>query len=208
MADCIIKAGESVDPDDARLSDTACTIEQGVIIRPPPDLSVADEEVPKPKKAVKKIAAPVLATETPVPEKSAEVVVPENHDPVISEPVTAAHTVVPDQAPVPAEEHKTVNPTTVALAAGAAVAIAGTAAAGSAAGGFSALQAKIASMLGTTKGAVAATSAITVGTIVAVKALESKMSNLEKDLEKTKKDVGEAANSIDRIDDLLNKLQG
>jgi hypothetical protein len=53
---------------------------------------------------------------------------------------------------------------------------------------------------------VASTAVITAGTIVAVKALEGKMNGLEKDLEKTKKEVGDAASSIDRIDSLLDRL--
>jgi len=92
------------------------------------------------------------------------------------------------------------------IAAGAVVAVAGTAAAGSVAGGFSAIQAKIASVFGASKGTVVTATVVTAGTIVAVKALENKMINLEKDLVKTKKEVGDAASSIDRIDAMLDKL--
>jgi hypothetical protein len=108
--------------------------------------------------------------------------------------------------PAPAsEEVGAVNPTTIALAAGA-VALAGTAVVGSAAGGFSTLQAKLASLFGSSKVAVASAAVVTAGTIVAVKALERKMNTLESDLVKTKKEVGETASSIDRIDALLDKL--
>jgi Zn-dependent alcohol dehydrogenase len=98
------------------------------------------------------------------------------------------------------------DPATVATIAVGGVAVAGAAAASSAMGGFSAVQAKIASLFGSTKAAVASTAVITAGTIVAVKALEGKMNGLEKDLEKTKKEVGDAASSIDRIDSLLDRL--
>ena len=206
MPDCIIKAGESVDPSDPRLSDTACIIETGVIIRPPPDLTLAVEPVVKkvvvpvpPKPAA---AAPLQMIEMPLP--------PVTDTTVTTGTATAvAHTIaapaVPDTTPA-IEEPGIINPTTVMLAAGAAVAVAGTAAAGSAMGGLSAVQAKIASVFGASKGTVAAAAVVTAGTIVAVKALESKMNNLEKDLEKTKKEVGDTASSIDRIDALLDKL--
>lgn len=208
MADCIIKAGESIDPTDSRLSDTACVIEDGVIIRPPPDLSVADEPAPKPKKVAPKIQkAPVVEKEVKAEVVEEEAVAEEAPKPVPMV-ATKAHTSAPDPAPpdLPDDPPSVLNPTTVALAAGAAVAVAGTAAAGSAAGGLSALQAKIASLLGTSKGAVAATAAVAAGTIVAVKALEGKMNTLEQDLEKTKKEVGDTASSIDRIDALLDRL--
>jgi hypothetical protein len=106
---------------------------------------------------------------------------------------------------VPVEGPGIINPMTAAIAAGAVIAVAGTAAAGGAVSGFSAIQAKLASVLGA-KGTVATAAVVTAGTIVAVKALENKMSNLEKDLVKTKKEVGETASSIDRIDALLDKL--
>lgn len=210
MSDCVIKAGESIDPTDSRLSDTACVIEDGVIIRPPPDLSVAIEEAPRPKKAVPKVQkapepAKILQAET-VEEEKAPVEAPQLEAPAAKE---AAHTEVPSEQPAPGpDDEGIINPTTAALAAGAAVAIAGTAAAGSAAGGLTAIQAKIASLLGTSKGAVAAGAVVAAGTIVAVKALEGKMNNLEQDLEKTKKEVGETASSIDRIDELLSRLGG
>lgn len=208
MADCIIKAGESIDPTDSRLSDTACVIEDGVIIRPPPDLSVADEEAPKPKKSAPKIQKTPAVEKVPQVAAVEEAVIPEEVKQPAPVVVTEAHTSAPDPAPpdVPDDPPGVLNPTTVALAAGAAVAVAGTAAAGSAAGGLSALQAKIASLFGTSKGAVAATSVVAAGTIVAVKALEGKMNNLEQDLAKTKKEVGDTSSSIDRIDALLDRL--
>ena len=206
MPDCIIRAGESVDPTDPRLSDTACIIETGVIIRPPPDLTLAVEPVVK-KAVVPKPPKPTVVAPLPMIEIPIE---PPVTDTVVATGTAAAvaHTAVPDaqiDAP-PMEEPGVINPTTVMVAAGAAVAVAGTAAAGSAMGGLSAIQAKIASVFGTSKGAIATATVITAGTIVAVKALESKMNNLEKDLEKTKKEVGDTASSIDRIDALLDKL--
>ncbi len=208
MADCIIKAGESIDPTDSRLSDTACVIEDGVIIRPPPDLSVADEPAPKPKKAAPKIQKAPVVEKAVNAEVVEETVAPETAPEPASAVATAAHTSAPDPAPpdFPDDPPSVLNPTTVALAAGAAVAVAGTAAAGSAAGGLSALQAKIASLFGSTKGTIIAAGTVTAGTIVAVKALERKMNNLENDLEKTKKEVGDTASSIDRIDALLDRL--
>jgi hypothetical protein len=41
---------------------------------------------------------------------------------------------------------------------------------------------------------------------VAVKALESKMGKLEQDMSKMKEEVGGAASSIDKIDELLDRL--
>jgi hypothetical protein len=85
--------------------------------------------------------------------------------------------------------------------------VAGTAAAAtSMMGGVSTLQAKVGSMFGASKATVATATVVTAGTIVAVKALESKMNKLESDLSRTKGDVGEASKSIDRIDELLSKL--
>ena len=206
MPDCIIKAGESVDPSDPRLSDTACIIETGVIIRPPPDLTLVVEP------AVKKVVVPVPPKPVaiaPLPMIELPELPPVTDTTVTTGTATAvALTTVPDvlDDTPQIEEPSIINPTTVMVAAGAAVAVAGTAAAGSAMGGLSAIQAKIASVFGTSKGAIATATVVTAGTIVAVKALESKMNNLEKDLEKTKKEVGDTASSIDRIDALLDKL--
>lgn len=220
MSDCIIKAGESVDPTDPRLSDTACMVESGVIIRPPPDLSIDDRQAPPPAQSVapipelpKPIVKMVLA---PAPKAAPKVIQkPQVEEKVQTEkpavnrsPASVAHTVAPEPAAVvvPVEDSGILNPTTAMIAAGAVVAVAGTAAAGSVVGGFSAIQAKIAAAFGVSKGTVATAAVVTAGTIVAVKALENKMSNLEKDLVKTKKEVGETASSIDRIDALLDKL--
>ena len=61
-------------------------------------------------------------------------------------------------------------------------------------------------LLLTQKATVVTTTVVTAGTIVAVKALENKMNTLERDLAKTKKEVGDAASSIDKIDAMLDKL--
>jgi hypothetical protein len=202
MSDCVIKAGEAVEPSDPRLSDTACAIETGAIIRPPPDLTVA---VVPPKPVFRK-PEPVIRQPIPVaqPAQEATAVVKEAAKQSAQH---VAHTAEPTPViPAPAsEEVGAVNPTTIALAAGA-VALAGTAVVGSAAGGFSTLQAKLASLFGSSKVTVASAAVVTAGTIVAVKALERKMNTLESDLVKTKKEVGETASSIDRIDALLDKL--
>ena len=220
MSDCVIKSGESVDPTDSRLSDTACEIEAGVIIRPPPDLSVTSDLTPPPLQAVAPMPAPpkqaakivpkaAVQKEVKVEPKAQEDVEVQVEKPIADRaPAAVAHTAAPDPAPVtaPTEDTSILNPTTVMIAAGAVVAVAGTAAAGSVMGGFSVIQAKVASVFGVSKGAVATAAVVTAGTIVAVKALESKMNNLEKDIAKTKKEVGDAASSIDRIDAMLDKL--
>jgi len=201
MPDCIIKSGESVDPADPRLSDTACMIETGVIIRPPPDLAVAYEPVVK---SQKKVSLPPA-----VPKIESQIIEVKPEKPEVAVPETAAvvYTSVPDlPQPVDVEDPGILNPTTAMIAVGAVLAVAGTAAAGSASGGLSSLQTKIASVFGTSKGAIATATVVTAGTIVAVKAIEKKMNTLEQDLEKTKKEVGNAASSIDRIDALLDKL--
>lgn len=204
MSECIVKAGESIEPSDPRLSDTACIVESGVIIRPPPDLTVT---VPQPKSVVK--LAP--SRQLPIAIVSSTQKTDEQAAPVSQQLVkvesTSAHTEAPahaEPAP-PVDDSNGLNTTAAILAAGAAVAVAGSAAAGGVAGGFSTLQAKIASLFGS-KTAVASAVAVTAGTIVAVKALEKKMSSLEGDLAKTKKEVGDAASSIDRIDALLDRL--
>ena len=220
MADCIVRSGESVDPSDSRLSDTACIIEMGVIIRPPPDLTMATNEAPPPAQSaattpqplpaakVSRVTAPALPKVEEAPQQPAVELNSEEQVSVSRSPASVAHTVAPEpakQSPV-IEDPGLVNPTTIMVAAGAAVAVAGTAVAGSAFGGLSAIQAKIASIFGTSKGAVVTATVVTAGTIVAVKALEKKMNTLEKDLEKTKEEVGSAASSIDRIDALLDRL--
>jgi len=191
-----------VEVTDSRLSDTACVIESGAIIRPPPDLTVVETVPPPVKKPAHAFVAP--APPPPIPAPLEVVQTPEQKpvppQPVVTKTTTAVAPVVVDAKPV--EDPGLVNPVTVTIAAGAAIAVAGTAATG----GISALQAKLASLFGTTKGAVATGTVITAGTIVAVKALEHKMGNLERDLEKTKVEVGGAAESIDRIDELLNRL--
>ena len=196
MADCVIRSGESVDPIDPRLSDTACTIETGVIIRPPPDLTVV-AEIPK-KIKPQRVSAPVVPVVAPAP-------VVEGPKTIAQAAAVAHVAVVETEAPIPPAEPSADVNLTIALVGGAA-AVAGTAAVGGAMGGFSALQAKVAAMLGTSKGAVAGAAVVTAGTIVAVKAIESKMAKLEKDLEKTKKDIGETSSSADRIDALLDRL--
>jgi len=214
MADCIIRSGESVDPRDSRLSDTACMIESGVIIRPAPDLAVAVAAEPPPPPPLQMQAPPVQApphiTKPVVPPTPPAPVIVEEPPPipaVVKTSETVAHTVVPSEpVVVKVEEPSAINPTTVMIAAGAAVAVAGTATVGFASGGLSAFQAKAAALLGTSKGTIAAATVVTAGTIVAVKALESKMGKLEKDMKRAKDDVNGAASSIDRIDALLDKL--
>lgn len=203
MSECVIRAGESIESTDSRLSDTACVIETGVIIRPPPDLTLAVEEPPKVNHIVKRVtvAPPPPPPIVKVEEAKIEEIVKKQPANVTS------HTAVPDKLPqVPKDETPVLNPVNVMIATGAVVAVAGTAAATSAVGGISTLQAKVASLFGTTKGAVATAAVVTAGTIVAVKALEKKMDGLERDLEKTKKEVDSASSSIDRIDELLDRL--
>jgi hypothetical protein len=203
---CIIKTGESVDVNDPRLNDTGCTIEPGAIIRPPADLSVA---VPAVKKAaaVKQDRAPrVTPVATPPPSEKFEAKEEVATDVVASHTSVESSTAIVVQPEPVQKVDPPMDPATVATIAVGGVAVAGAAAASSAMGGFSAVQAKIASLFGSTKAVVASTAVITAGTIVAVKALEGKMNGLEKDLEKTKKEVGDAASSIDRIDSLLDRL--
>jgi hypothetical protein len=203
---CIIKTGESVDVNDPRLNDTGCAIEPGAIIRPPADLSVA---VPAVKKAaaVKQDRAPrVMPVATPPPSEKFEAKEEVATDVVASHTSVESSTAIVVQPEPVQKVDPPMDPATVATIAVGGVAVAGAAAASSAMGGFSAVQAKIASLFGSTKAVVASTAVITAGTIVAVKALEGKMNGLEKDLEKTKKEVGDAASSIDRIDSLLDRL--
>jgi hypothetical protein len=203
---CIIKTGESVDVNDPRLSDTGCSIETGAIIRPPADLSVA---VPAVKKAaaVKQDRAPrVMPVATPPPSEKFEAKEEVATDVVASHTSVESSTAIVVQPEPVQKVDPPMDPATVVTIAVGGVAVAGAAAASSAMGGFSAVQAKIASLFGSTKAVVASTAVITAGTIVAVKALEGKMNGLEKDLEKTKKEVGDAASSIDRIDSLLDRL--
>lgn len=205
---CVIRAGEIVLLDDARLNDPNCSIEPGVIIRPPVDESTIGESVvekPVPKKVTK--AAPKV--EPPLPAVEASPPLPPIPQPVatVKKPPVASHTEVADP-PAPNDGADFgVTPEAMMLAAGAAVVAVGGAAAGSAMGGFSAIQTKIASLFGS-KASVAAAVTVTAGTIVAVKALESKMSGLEKDMKRAKDDVDGAASSIDRIDQLLSRLGG
>jgi len=210
MSNCIIKADESVEPSDSRLSDTACVIESGVIIRPPPDLTLADKSQPAKLAPIKpkfvKPAMPSLLPQFVAPVSQVKVI--DKQPEVVATPgATVAHTMVSSSPPAEAVEQPDIfNPTTTMIAVGAVVAVAGTAVAGTAMGGFSTLQTKLATVFGTSKGAVATAAVVTAGTIVAVKALEKKMNSLETDLEKTRKEVGEASSSIDKIDALLDRL--
>lgn len=215
MSDCIIRSGESIDPQDSRLSDTACVIESGVIIRPAPDLTVAVVAEPPPPPPLQMQAPPIqtppriVKAAPPPPELPPAPPIEEPPPVPVVEKVTetVAHTIVPSEPmAVKVEEPNAINPTTVMIAAGAAVAVAGTATVGFASGGLSAFQAKAAALLGTSKGTIAAATVVTAGTIVAVKALESKMGKLESDMKRAKDDVDGAASSIDRIDALLDKL--
>jgi len=204
MPDCIIRSGEAVDPGDRRLSDTACVIEPGAIIKPPPDLSVAVQIPPVPvtikPPVVQKLQEVVKVEEVTKVEETKQ---PEIANPTVSHESFVQQVVTPPI--VPNHEEPGVSTSTV-VALGVAAAAIGSVAVTSAAGGLSAIQAKIASLFGSSKATVAVATTVTAGTIVAVKLLEKKMSNLESDLEKTKKEVGDASSSIDRIDSLLDKL--
>lgn len=208
MADaCILKSGEIVLLDDPRLSDPACSIEPGVIIRPPVDSSVVDDQKPEQKKPRSKTQMKKADVKPePKVEVKAEALQTTAKQPVVKTK-TKSHVEVPSDAPLKKETSFELTPEAAMIAAGVTVAVAGGAVATSAAGGLSAVQAKIASLFGS-KGAVAGAAAVTAGTIVAVKALESKMGKLEKDMKKAKEDVRGAASSIDRIDELLSQLGG
>lgn len=207
MADpCVVKSGEVVTIDDPRLSDTGCTVEAGVVIRPPTDeTTVQAVEKPAPVKRVEKPAkrvekVEVIQPETPPPPDMPPVPMP------VAAPVTTAQIVVPPPQP---KDNSVLGMTPeAAMVAGAVtVAAVGGAVATSAMGGVSAVQAKVASLFGSKATvAVASGAAVTAGMIVAVKALESKMGKLEKDMDKAKEEVGGAASSIDRIDQLLSRL--
>lgn len=203
---CIIKEGEVVLLDDPRLNDPNCTIEPGAIIRPPVDETVVEDTPPQPapKKIVKAKPAPKLIdTPIAVPEPQ-----PAPVEKVVELPKVQAHTEAPsDPAPKKdAEGLFSITPETALVAAGVvAMAAVGGAIATSAMGGVSAVQAKFASLF-SSKATVAAAAAVTAGTIVAVKALETKMGKLETDMKKAKEDVDGAASSIDRIDELLSRL--
>ena len=207
---CTIRSGEIVLLDDPRLNDSGCTIEPGVIIRPPVDETVVEEAKAETKKPapVKKATKPATQISSAPVNMVAETAPPKPPDPAPA-PAKAdqlqATTSVPTDTPQKAEQPTGVTPEAVMLAAGAAVVLAGGAVATSAAGGLSAVQAKIASMLGS-KATVAAGAAVAAGTVVAVKAIESKMGKLETDMKKAKEDVAGAASSIDRIDELLSRL--
>jgi hypothetical protein len=216
MSDCLIKSGEIVGLDDARLNDTECVIEPGAIIRPPVD---AIEEVVKEDSLKKEQELPVAANDNlktapsfkkivvaPLPVAQTKIVIEEKEE-IVKEDLSQNEEKRSTTTAAPSEaQENNVSPaevTDVAITLG--VAAVGVAAASSISAGFSSIQAKISSLLGT-KAAAAAAVTVTAGTIVAVKALESKMGNLEKDMEKAKEEVGGAASSIDRIDELLSRL--
>ena len=217
MADpCIVKSGEIVTIDDPRLSDTGCTIEAGVVIRPPVDETTV-KQIEKPveekkasppiqpqKPAIVKKAEPVA----PPPKSALEAVVEKPAVAESSKPAAEMQTTVTAPDPQPKEEtYLGMTPEVAAIAAVGAVAVVGGAVATSAAGGVSAVQAKLASLFGSKAGAtVAGGAVVTAGMIVAVKALEGKMGKLEDDMKKAKEEVGGAASSIDRIDALLSRL--
>jgi len=206
MSDCIIRSGEIVHLDDPRLNDQSCVIEPGAIIRPPTEQIVEPitqkveepKKKPSPKRVEKKESAAVDQKKTEV------VVVPSSTQVKVPEVVKREVVEVPQPPPKVDEGLSSSD-----LAAGAAVlgvAAIGTAAATSAMGGISAVQAKITSLFGSKAAAVTAAAGVTAGTIVAVKALEAKMGNLERDMNKAKEEVGGAASSISRIDELLDRL--
>lgn len=200
MPECAIKSGEIVSLEDPRLNDPSCTIEAGVIIRPPlaPEIDPVKpkaENKPKPAKKAK-------AEEKTKPKAEEPVVKVEVPKPTPQKKVTTKEVI---EVPAKAEDPGLSSSEIAAGAAILGVAAVGAAAATSAAGGFASIQAKIASMFGS-KGAVVGAAAVTAGTIVAVKALESKMGKLEQEMTKMKEEVGGAASSIDKIDELLDRL--
>lgn len=202
---CVIKSGEIILLDDPRLNDPGCSIEPGVVIRPPIDEAAVEEQVKDAPKPVKKKQVAVKSEPAKVVE---EVEAPQPLTKpleVAKKVATTTQVVVPSKPAPQSNDSLDISPEAIMIATTATVVLAGTAAATSAAGGFSALQAKISSLFGS-KATVATAAAVTAGTIVAVKALEAKMNNLEKDMKKAKEDVAGAASSIDRIDELLSRL--
>ena len=200
MPDCTIKSGEIVSLEDLRLNDPSCTIEAGVIIRPPlsPEVEPVDKKAEaKPIKVKKQVE--IKKTEAKPEEVVAKVEAPK------AVPQKKVETKEVIEVPPPAIDGGLSSSEIAAGAAVLGVAAVGAAAATSAAGGISSIQAKIASMFGS-KGAIAGAAAVTAGTIVAVKALESMMGTLEQDMSKMKEEVGGAASSIDKIDELLDRL--
>ena len=202
---CVIKSGEIILLDDPRLNDPGCSIEPGVVIRPPVDESAIEEQV-------KDVPKPVKKKQVAVKSEPAKVVEEVEAPPPLAKPLevakkvtTTTQVVVPNKPAPQSNDSLDITPEAIMIATTAAVVLAGTAAATSAAGGFSALQANISSLFGS-KATVVTAAAVTAGTIVAVKALEAKMNNLEKDMKKAKEDVAGAASSIDRIDELLSRL--
>jgi len=215
MADpCFIKSGEIVTIDDPRLSDTDCVIEAGVIIRPPADETTVKEvekhveektEVKEIKHTVKK------RVELPLePEPPPAVVETPPVKTVVTNPTTVSTAATAVPAPAPKEEiYFGMSPEMATVAAVGTIAAVGGAVAASTMGGFSAVQAKLASIFGSKAAATAtAAVAVTAGTIAAVKALEGKVGKFEEDMKKAKEEVGGAASSIDRIDALLSRLGG
>ena len=207
---CIVKAGEFVDVTDPRLNDTGCTIEAGVIIRPPADLTVAvpvkrQQAIPKVQQLPPPPPPPILL---PVEQVISETVKDQVEEKVDKIPSVTSSPQTTSSAESEVQVENSMDPDvnlTLAMVGGA-VAVVGSAAVASSLGGLSAIQTKLASLFGTSKAAVATATVVTAGTIVAVKALEHKMNSLESDLEKTKKEVGDTASSLDRIESLLDRL--
>ena len=199
---CIVKSGETVEVTDPRLGDTGCTIEPGVIVRPPADLSTDvdpdKEPAPKPKKAKvdAKSVANVAAPENIKEKNEAAWIQPERKSLTSMEETTVAQ-----PEPVQKEIDMQLDPATImSIVAGL---VAATVTVGFSGG--SSLQSRASSFFGSSK-TVAAATAATAGTIVAVKVLESRMKNLESDLSKARKAVDETAETAKRIDALLDRI--
>jgi len=203
MADpCIIRSGEVVALDDPRLSDTGCVIETGVIIRPALDETTVKKVAPaKSKKTTQEIKKEV---QTVVEEPAADI----DSDSAVVEKestTTIAQETVDTTTSVEKSPDFEMTPI-AALAVAGAIAVVG--ASTTAAGGVGAIQTKLAALFGSkTAATVAGGATVAAGMIVAVKALENKVDNLETDLKKTKDDVNSASSTIDRIDDLLSRLE-
>lgn len=202
---CIIRNGETVYSNDPRLLDPSCVLEEGVVIRPEPP-QVKDTGKAKVSKSPQKIK--VIPQPPPQPVEPQPLVV----SPTETQDTETIEVALPPKPSFSESVEDSSDPAVVmTIAAVGITGAAGVAAVGAMANTsaiIGSVKLKISSLLGN-KAAVTVIGggAVTAGAIVAVKALEAKVKNYEKEMKESKLELVGISSSVDRIDLLLSKLE-
>ena len=201
---CIIRNGETVYSNDPRLLDPSCALEEGVVIRPEPP-QVKDTGKAKVSKSPQKIKVIPQPDPQPVDPQPLVAVAVEKETTETIEVILPPKKSFSDSVEDSSDPIAVIAIAAVGITGAASVAAVGAMANTSAIIGS--VKLKITSLLGNNVAIAAGAGVLTAGTIVAVKALEAKVKNYEKEMKESKLELVGISSSVDRIDLLLSKLE-